>query len=404
MMAFMTDSWRGFPLISLPYPAVRTDLSGKQGLFIGEIDDKSGCHAVFALLRPSVTQVPRNRHKPFLQMPGAARILAAAMIACVLPLPEARAAAPAAWDVAKIEGRDYVSVESIKRFYNFTKLSRSGNSLTLENAKVEMQLKIGGSECLMNGVKFVFTNPVTTVGDKAYVSRMDLSKLIDPVLRPNFIPNADDFRTVILDPGHGGKDAGATNSLGTESFYNLKVAGRTKSLLEAKGFKVVMTRNSDQFISLQERVNIANAVRDNAVFISIHFNSGGREARGIETFTLSPPGVSHYGRGIIAADSQARAGNEHDSANIALATAVHGSLLRRLQKNTFDRGIKRARFSVLSGVRHPAILLEGGFMTHSYEARLIHNDAYQNAIANSIVDAIVKYRLAVAAKPAAAPR
>jgi N-acetylmuramoyl-L-alanine amidase len=331
--------------------------------------------------------------------------MALALALCAL-LPAALPAAPTAgWEIAKIDGRDYVSVDSMKRFYSFTKLTRSGNSLVLENPKVEMHLKIGGYECLMNGVKFVFTHKVTANGDKAYVSRMDLAKLIDPVLRPNFIRNAGDFRTVILDPGHGGKDPGATNPLGTEAMYNLKVAGRTKSLLEARGFRVVMTRTSDRFLSLQERVDLANAVREEAVFISIHFNSGGRHARGIETFTLSPPGVSHYGRGVIASDSQSRAGNEHDSANIALATSVHGSMLRRLQKHTFDRGIKRARFSVLSGVRHPAILMEGGFMSHPYEARLIDNDAYQNSLANSIVDAVVKYRFAVGRKPAAgAPR
>jgi N-acetylmuramoyl-L-alanine amidase len=313
------------------------------------------------------------------------------------------AAPTAGWEIAKFEGREYVSVDSMKRFYSFTKLTRSGNSLVLENPKVEMHLKIGGYECLMNGVKFVFTHQVTAIGDKAYVSRMDLAKLIDPVLRPNFIANAADFRTVILDPGHGGKDPGATNSLGTEAFYNLKLAGRSKSLLEARGFRVVMTRTSDRYLTLQERVELANAVRENAVFISIHFNAGGRDARGIETFTLSPPGVSHYGRGLIASDLQSRAGNQHDSANIALATSVHGSMLRRLQKHTFDRGIKRARFSVLSGVRHPAILMEGGFMSHPHEARLIHNDAYQNALANSIVDAVVKYRFAVSKKPVAAP-
>jgi N-acetylmuramoyl-L-alanine amidase len=302
------------------------------------------------------------------------------------------------WEVAKIEGRDYVSVDSIKRFYNFTKLTRTGGNVVLENAKVEMRLKVGGNECLMNGVKFVFTNAVSTIGDKCYVSRMDLAKLIDPVLRPNFIKNAGDFRTVILDAGHGGKDPGATNSLGTEATYNLKLAQLTKALLEKKGFKVVLTRSSNVYLSLQERVNLANAIRENAVFISIHFNSGGRAARGIETFTLSPPGVSHYGRGLIAADNQARAGNQHDSANIALATSVHGSVLRRLQKHTFDRGIKRARFSVLSGVRHPAILFEGGFMSHSYEARLIANDTYQNALAAGICDAIQKYRFAVGVK------
>lgn len=326
------------------------------------------------------------------------RLMALALGAFV---PTALHATPApGWEIAKFNGRDYVSVESIKRFYSFTKLTRSGNSLVLENPKVEMRLRVGGHECLMNGVKFVFTHEVTTNGDKAYVSRMDLAKLIDPVLRPNFIQNASDFRTVILDAGHGGKDPGATNSIGTEAHYNLKVAGRTKSLLEARGFRVVMTRTSDRYLTLQERVAIANSVRDNAIFISIHFNSGGRDARGIETFTLSPPGVSHYGRGLLASDLQSRAGNQHDSANIALATSVHGSMLRRLQKHTFDRGIKRARFSVLSGVRHPAILMEGGFMSHPHEARLIDNDAYQVALANSIVDAVVKYRFAVSKKPA----
>lgn len=331
------------------------------------------------------------------------RVRLALAFVTLLFAPVASGAPSSGWEVAKIDGRDYVSVDSMKRFYSFTKLTRSGNSVSLENAKVEMKLKVGGNECLMNGVKFVFTHPVTNQGDKAYVSRMDLAKLIDPVLRPSFIKNAGDFRTVILDPGHGGKDPGATNSLGTEANYNMKVAEKAKAELQKQGFKVVMTRESNRFLSLQERVDFANAVRENAVFVSIHFNSGGRAARGIETFTLSPPGVSHYGRDKIAADNQIRTGNEHDSANIALATSVHGTLLSRLGKNTFDRGIKRARFSVLSGVRHPAILLEGGFMTHPYEARLIDNEAYRNAVSMSIVDAVRKYRIAVGVKPPVRP-
>jgi N-acetylmuramoyl-L-alanine amidase len=332
------------------------------------------------------------------------RSLLAAVVMAVLATGTAKSAvAPSGWDVTKIDGREYVSVESIKRFYSFTKLTRSGSNIVLENAKVEMKLKVGGNECLMNNVKFVFSHEIATVGDKIYVSRIDLAKLIDPVLRPNFIQNAADFRTVILDPGHGGKDPGATNPYGTEANYNLKVSGMVKKQLEAKGFKVVMTRNSNLFLSLQERVEFANAVKENAIYISIHFNSGGSAARGIETFTLSPPGVPHYDSNFKAADLQTRAGNEHDSANIALATSIHGSVLQRLGKNTLDRGIKRARFSVLSGVRHPAILFEGGFMSHPYEARIIENESYQNAIASGIVAAITKYRFAVSRKPAAAP-
>ena len=309
------------------------------------------------------------------------------------------------WSIIKVGGRDYVSVQSLKDFYNFTKLTRTGNNITLENKKVEMKLKVGGNECLMNNVKFVFSNSVIASGNGVYVSRIDLAKLIDPVLRPNFIENAGDFRTVIIDAGHGGKDPGTTNPIGTEANYNMKMALRLKGLLQAKGFKVKMIRETDRFYSLQERVNIANSGKENAIFISLHHNSSGssgsRTARGIETFTLSPPGVSHYGASLKASDAVARSGNEHDSANIALATALHGSVLRRLGNNTFDRGIKRARFSVLSGVKHPAVLFEGGFMSHPYEARLIANESYQAAVAAGIVDAIVRYRYAVGRKSTA---
>jgi N-acetylmuramoyl-L-alanine amidase len=316
------------------------------------------------------------------------------------------------WAITKIDGREYVSVDNIKKFYGFHTGTKSGNSVTLSSVVpskadpkkktgVIMNLSIGSQECLINNVKFIFTNSVEAGGTLGLVSRMDLAKLIDPVLRPNFIPNAGNFRTVILDPGHGGKDPGATNPLGTEATYNLALANRVKVLLEKRGYKVILSRTTDRYYSLQERVEIANAVKDEAIFISLHFNSGGRDARGIETFTLSPPGVAHYGAEFKSGDAVARRGNEHDSANIALATAIHGQILKQLGTNTFDRGIKRARFSVLSGVRHPAILFEGGFMSHPYEARLIANDKYQAAIASGIEGAIVRYQLAVTRGPVA---
>ena len=162
------------------------------------------------------------------------------------------------WQMIKVGGRDYVSVESLKGFYNFTKLTRTGNNITLENTKVEMKLKVGGNECLMNNVKFVFSQSVVASGNGVYVSRMDLAKLIDPVLRPNFIKNAGDFSTVILDAGHGGKDPGATNPIGTEANYNIRMATRLRGLLEAKGFKVKMIRDTDRFYSLQEQIGRAS--------------------------------------------------------------------------------------------------------------------------------------------------
>lgn len=300
------------------------------------------------------------------------------------------------WDLMQHDGREYVSLNSLKAFYNFPLMKREGNQVTMEGKNLIFKLKVGDQEVTLNGVKFVCTYPVIETAGKISISRIDLSKLIDPVLRPSYIPNAGGFRTVVLDPGHGGKDAGAVNAYNTEKAYNLRVAQELRSLLTAKGFKVIMTRTSDVYLTLQERVDLANAVKESAIFISIHFNSGGRSARGVETFTLSPQGVAHYGSGLKSSDYNMRNGNVHDSANVALATAAHGQVIRQIGKeNTFDRGIKRARYSVLTGVKHPAILVEGGFMSHPYEARLIENPKYLSAVARGISDAVTLYQKAV---------
>jgi N-acetylmuramoyl-L-alanine amidase len=315
--------------------------------------------------------------------------------------------AHAGWEERTLHGRGYVSLRSVKEFYDFKQMRTSGKDIVLEDNTVEVRMRADSHECTMNGVKFVFSYPVEMSGGQPWLSKIDLMKLVHPVLRPSIIDTAGDFRTVILDPGHGGKDAGATNPLGTEASYNLTVAKLLKERLEKDyKYKVIMTREDNRFLSLQERVDFANRVRDNAIFVSIHHNSGRSEARGIETFTLSPAGVSHYGRGLKASDFVQKTGNHHDSANVALATAIHGTLLTTLKDKksgksyTLDRGIKRARFSVLSGIRHPSVLVECGFMSNPYEARLIHDAGYQRTVAKSIAYAIDKYRAAVSRRRA----
>ena len=306
-------------------------------------------------------------------------------------------ASAAGWEPVRHDGRDYVTVRSIRDFYKFQSMKVNGSFLELENRAVKIRFSIGGQEVFMNNVKFVFSFKVIPHQGRYLVSRIDLGKLVDPVLRPSYIKTSNPFDTVIIDPGHGGNDPGAVNQHGKEANYNLAVARILKQQLEVRRFKVIMTRNSDRTLSLTERVDLANRFQ-NAIFISIHFNSGGRgRAQGIETFTLSPAGVAHYGRGPRLDDNKLRDGNTQDSANIALATAVHSTCLLKTERP--DRGIRRARFSVLTGVRHPAILLEGGFMSHSYEARLIANTTYQRTIASAIADAVMKYRFATMRRP-----
>ena len=84
-----------------------------------------------------------------------------------------------AWELAKLNGRDYVTLDSVKQFYRFDKMVRSGKSVTLENRSVVMKVKVGEQDCYMNNVKFVFSYKVEASGSKVLVSRIDLAKLIE---------------------------------------------------------------------------------------------------------------------------------------------------------------------------------------------------------------------------------
>lgn len=319
-------------------------------------------------------------------------------------------AVPVDFDVREHRGQKYIPISQVKQFYNFTSLSQSGKSIYLKNSAVTIKFYSGGQEVLMNQVKFIFSHPIISISGRPYISLRDLVKVIDPILRPDKIKEVKAFDTVIIDPGHGGRDSGGASRYGRESTYNLAVARLLKDRLLRRGFKkVVLTRNSDIFLSLSQRVAIANKY-SNAIFISIHFNSAGTgraSARGIETFTLSPVGVPHYGRSFKSSDLIGRRGNAQDAANIALATAVHWRSIQQLGKARMpvpDRGIRRARFSVLTDIKHPAILFEGGFLSNPTESRLIHKKEYQLTLANSIGDAIYFYREATIRKRNAAKK
>jgi len=304
--------------------------------------------------------------------------------------------ASASWQIVKLTGKDYVTVKSMKSFYAFTEMKRSGKSISLEHSTVKLTMRVGSQECFMNKVKFVLSNPIIENSGRILISRTDLTKLIDPVLRPSHITNAGNFRTVILDAGHGGEDPGAINQYGTEAGYNLIVARQVRNLLVRQGYNVIMTRNSNVTLSRPQRVAFANRHK-NAIFISIHFNAANnKKARGIETFTLSPVGVAHYGRNVKSSDRNIRKGNYQDSANIALATAIHGRTLERTASaGISDRGIKRARFDLLTSLKHPAILIEGGFMSNPIEAKIIHSPIYQRTISHAISEGIVRYHAAL---------
>ncbi len=173
-------------------------------------------------------------------------------------------------------------------------------------------------------------------------------------------------RTIVVDAGHGGYDRGGVpyQRIG-EKALTLDVAQRLKRVLESSGFRVVMTRNSDVFIPLGQRVSIANSYRG-STFVSIHFNSANRSgANGIETY---------YYRG----DSSTLAANIHR--NVVAVTP------------TENRGIRRRGYFVLRRTSVRGVLVECGFLTNPTEGRNALQASYRQKLAEAIARGIQGFR------------
>lgn len=304
-------------------------------------------------------------------------------------------AASAQWNISLHEGRRYVPLEDVTTFYKLNPPAISGNSFTLTGQGRTIRGSAGGREVFINNVKYVLCFDIVSKGGRFLISAMDVTKIIEPVMRPGKIKNATAVRTVILDAGHGGHDSGARGPLGAEKEATLDVVIRAKKLLEENGYNVRLTRMTDVFIPLENRPAMANKY-PNAIFVSVHFNKsnvGG--ASGIETYALAPRGVpSMDEENLSYSDFKPYPGHQRDSENIALATAMHSSLLRHLR--LYDRGIKRARFVVIRDIDIPGVLLEGGFMNHPLDARQISSNAYRDAFARAILEGVNRYKSAVA--------
>ena len=296
------------------------------------------------------------------------------------------------WKVAQIDGRDYVSASDVKQFYGFPRLQRDGRAVWFRSQALMMKWNVGSDDIFINNVKFCLSFPVQERNGQAMVSRVDLVKLLHPIIRPSHIQNAVGFNTVVIDPGHGGEDSGAVGSYGAEKNYTLDTAFRLKRKLEAAGYRTVLTRSTDVFISRPARVEMANRV-PKAIFVSIHFNSFTSSAAGLETFALAPAGTANTDKALKESDLSMRRGNERDSENIALATAVHANCLYRLRG--IDRGVKRDRFDVLTGIERPGILVEGGFVSNPAEGAKIHRAEYRENLADAIFGGIQNYRKAL---------
>lgn len=285
-----------------------------------------------------------------------------------------------------VDGIVYGRAADLWAFYKFTPRQGREGFHSYGSGKLTVSFKPGRQDFYVNSYRYILSYPVREEAGQMLISSVDMAKLVDPIVRVSEVLRNKTVRTVVIDPGHGGHDAGAVSPYAREKDCNLAVGLKLKKRLEHAGFKVVMTRKGDYFLTLQQRVEIANKIPD-CIFVSIHHNSGRQAAHGIETFTLAPHGTTSPFAKTRRYDDLA--GNKQDIENIALATAVHSRAIKA--SGAVDRGIQRARFSVLCTIKCPAILFEGGFVSNPTEGSKITTDSYQNMLADSICEGILNY-------------
>lgn len=174
----------------------------------------------------------------------------------------------------------------------------------------------------------------------------------------------DGKKYIIIDPGHGGSDCGATRNGIYEKNITLDISKRVASLLKNKGYVVKMTRSSDETVLLQERVDISEEFSPD-IFVSIHVNSSNSESpQGLET---------HY----------------YKDNSLKLAKTVHASLLNHINAN--NRGLFRSKFYVINHTTAPAILVEIGFISNPSERAQLVSESRKQATAKAIAEGIYDY-------------
>ncbi len=297
------------------------------------------------------------------------------------------------WEQVTTNGREYVTLRSFCNFYGFNYLVPGGNDrFTSRNGAHSVSFKTGSSDAYVDGVHYVLSFPVESGGGDWLVSKMDVIKLFEPVLRPTEVSGRHTIRGVVIDAGHGGTDNGATSRLGNEKTYTLDTAYRLSQILNSAGLKTAFTRRSDVFVDLYERAHIASNYPDYC-FVSIHFNSAEAEAHGLETYCLSPRGAaSTSSRYLSRGDIQKLPGNDYDPQNALLASMVHSEIIKLNPGDaSADRGVKRARFVVIKMNVLPAILVEGGFVSNHMEAARVNRPDYRQALAQAIARGVIRF-------------
>ncbi|MFH1199313.1 MAG: N-acetylmuramoyl-L-alanine amidase [Candidatus Omnitrophota bacterium] len=288
---------------------------------------------------------------------------------------------------------------------------------TVNIAKDEhkIDLMVGNSLVLVDGNPVHLKYPIdfyqgVVVVPVKFKEQLDTIFLGTPATQQKTHLVLQGIRKIVVDAGHGGDDPGAIGRTGLrEKDVNLDIAKRLTKLLKAEGAQVMMTRSSDNFISLQGRVDTANKFGAD-IFLSIHSNANRvKSLNGFEVYYVAPS-VDDPKRAIVAAreanldfdrscfdrptvELKAILWDMIYSSSRQESISLARSICRTMDRNTDTRilGVKGARYFVLKGTRMPAILIEVGFLSNINEEKMLKNSYYRQQLAEGILDGVNNY-------------
>lgn len=297
---------------------------------------------------------------------------------------------------ARIAGQDYLRLLDWARANDLDlRWLKRDETLQLSGRGDTLRLNLDSRETQLNGVAVWLSFPVVERNNDVYFARVDADTMVRPLFSPPRNKPGFKVSSVCLDPGHGGKDPGYCVGANQEKRYTLLLAKELSRQLERAGLKTTLTRNTDSFVELETRPELA-ARRHADLFVSIHFNAAEtarQTVRGAQVFCLTPAGASSTNARGEGGGAGWFPGNRNNDRNLFLAYQVQRALVHDLGAE--DRGVRRARFAVLREAAVPAVLIEAGFMSHPIEGRKIFTAAYRQNLAEAITKAILAYKRAV---------
>ncbi|MFA4945310.1 MAG: N-acetylmuramoyl-L-alanine amidase [Lentisphaeria bacterium] len=305
-------------------------------------------------------------------------LLSLAQVSC------ASAQGPAGRTV-QLGGVNYHRGSNLAAFYGLS-AAAGPKTLALTGRGRQMTLTEQRREATCNQVAVSLSHPAQRLGKSWLVSDPDVRLLFDPIFRPQNLPRRR-VRTIVLDPGHGGRDQGAAAGGILEKAVTLQIARRVAESLRKSGYTVHLTRTTDSTLELAQRPAIANRLRAD-LFVSIHVNAtADRSVNGIETFFLPPRNTpSTYGTRPLTTLCRNHAVARY---NTRLAYDLQRQLLAA--SGAADRGLKHANFAVLRDAACPAVLVEVGFLSHPKEGPRLGTRAAQGRLATGIANGIRAY-------------